>query len=261
MPDGPWICCRQRAGPLVKECRSLRPRLSKDDTPWERQQKNSILIPRGDSSVCRSRVDRLELRLALFGFEGSFYTLTFDDEHLPAKFADVRKVWRSFLRQLDIYNPKWSKDYIYLIEGRHGDRRLHVHLVVRDSDFSPAGIRFLWQRGWVDDEPVLRSKYDSYRRLAKYMNKEATDGITIPVGARTWVCSKSLLAKLPKPEVFHSTTGVIRIPKDARARGTYETRNEFGAYRYGWYIKEQKKALPPEVSDAFDGCRPEPMEI
>ena len=34
MADGPWICVRQRAGPLVKECRALRPRLSKDDDPY-----------------------------------------------------------------------------------------------------------------------------------------------------------------------------------------------------------------------------------
>lgn len=244
MSDGPWICVRQRAGPLVKECRSLRPRLSKNDTPWERQQKNQILLPKGDSSVCRSRVDRLELRLALFGFEGSFYTMTFDDEHLPAKFQDVRKVWRSFLRKMDIWNPDWTRDYIYLIEGRHGDRRLHVHLVVRDSDFAPAEIRYLWGNGNVYDKPVLLSQYDSYRRLARYMNKEATDGVTIPIGARTWVCSKNLLAKLPEPECFRAKSGVIRIPKEAQARGVYQTQNEFGAYRYAWYIqKKQRFAL------------------
>lgn len=232
-----WICCRQRAGPLVKECRSLRPRLSRGDSPWERQQKNQILLPRGDSSICRSRVDRLELRLALFGFEGSFYTLTYSNDYLPESFVDVRKSWRSFLRRLDCLRPDWSRDYIYLIEGRHGDRRYHLHLVLRDSDFSPAEIRHLWGNGWVDDEPVLLGKYDSFRRLAKYMNKEANDGVKIPVGARTWVCSRNLLAKLSPPELFTAKSGTIRIPRDARARGHYQTQNEFGAYQYAWYIK------------------------
>ena len=174
MADGPWICVRQRAGPLIKECRALRPRLSKDDSTWERNQKNHILIPRGDSSVCRSSVDRLELRLALFGFEGSFYSLTFDDEHLPPAFRDVEKVWRSYLYQL----RKWRGcpfDYVYNIEGKHGDHRYHLHLVLRDSDFSPAEVRHLWQRGWVDDEPVLRGPNDSYRRLARYLLKESTE--------------------------------------------------------------------------------------
>ena len=139
-----WTCVRQRAGPLVKECRAIRPRLSSNDTPYERTEKNKILRPPRDSSVCRTRVDRLELRLALFGFEGSTYTLTFDREHEPGRFQDVRRAWRSFLYRL----KKWKKgapfDYVYLIEGRHGDHRYHIHLVLRDSDFSPAEVRHLW---------------------------------------------------------------------------------------------------------------------
>ena len=67
MPKGPWICVRQRAGPLVKECRALRPNYSKTDTPDVRREKAEIKRNSGDSSVCRTRRDRLELRLALFG--------------------------------------------------------------------------------------------------------------------------------------------------------------------------------------------------
>ena len=86
-----WYCVRQRAGPLVKESRSIRPRLSAGDSPWEQAEKNKILRPPRDSAVCRTRVDRLELRLALFGYEGSVYTLTFDREHEPERFQDVRR--------------------------------------------------------------------------------------------------------------------------------------------------------------------------
>ena len=113
-----WYCVRQRAGPLVKECRALRPRLSANDTPYQRNEKNKILRPPRDSSGCRTRVDRLELRLALFCFAGIVYTLTFDPYHLPDRFSDVRKRWRSFLRLLNLWKPNWSRDYIYLIEGR-----------------------------------------------------------------------------------------------------------------------------------------------
>lgn len=239
MDDGPYICVRQRAGPLVKECRAIRPRLSGDDTPFERHQKNSILQPRGDSSVCRTRVDRLELRLALFGYEGSFYSCTFDDEHLPSSFHDVEKIWRAFLYQMKKWHGGKPFDYAYNIEGKHGDHRYHLHLVARDSDFSPAEIRYLWGRGWVDDEPLLRGPGDSYRRTARYMLKESTDGITIPIGKRVCRWSQSLNKKLPPPEKFHAKSGAIRIPKDAMSRGTYQTENEFGMYRYAWYIKQK----------------------
>jgi hypothetical protein len=227
---------RQRAGPLVKECRSIRPRLSTNDSPWERTEKNKILRPPRDSSVCRTRVDRLELRLALFGKEGTVYALTFDREHEPQRFQDVRRAWRSFLYRL----KKWRGrpfDYVYLIEGRHGDHRFHIHLVLRDSDFSPAEVRCLWKFGQdVDDQPLLRYPHDSYRRTARYFNKEATDGIAIPISARTWMCSRSLVKQLPPLECWWDSSGEIPIPKAARSRGVYHTGNEFGQYRYAWYI-------------------------
>ncbi len=128
-----------------------------------------------------------------------------------------------------------------LIEGRHGDHRYHIHLVVRDSDFSPAEVRWLWKLGGVDDEPLLLHPRDSFRRTAKYFNKEATDGITIPISARTWVCSRSLIEKLPPPEKWRDSSGEIPIPKDARCHGTYSTENEFGKYRYAWHIESVGK--------------------
>lgn len=245
--DKRWYCVRQRAGPLVKECRSIRPRLAANDTPWERTEKNKILRPPRDSSVCRTRVDRLELRLALFGYEGSVYTLTFDREHEPERFQDVRLVWRRFLYRL----KKWRGrpfDYIYLIEGRHGDHRYHIHLVLRDSDFSPAEVRHLWRFGSnVDDQPLLRNPWDSYRRTAKYFNKEATDGVTIPIGGRTWVCSRSLVRQLPPVECWRDESGMIPIPANTQRRGTYQTGNQFGEYRYAWYIETRGTTFANDI--------------
>ena len=235
--DRVWYCVRQRAGPLVKECRALRPRLSANDSPFERAEKNRILKPPRDSSVCRSRVDRLELRLALFGHEASFYTLTFHDEHLPDSFREVEGVWKSFLRRQRIWLGR-AFDYIYCIEGKHGDHRYHIHEVVRDHDFCPAEMQRLWGLGWVDDEPLLREPGDSFRRTAKYMTKEATDGVVIPINKRVCRWSQSLNQALPEAERFEAKTGNIRVPKDAYSRGEYRTTNKFGAYRYAWYIKE-----------------------
>lgn len=109
--------------------------------------------------------------------------------------------------------------------------------MLRDSDFSPAEVRCLWKFGQdVDDQPLLRYPHDSYRRTARYFNKEATDGIAIPISARTWVCSRSLVKQLPPLECWWDSSGEIPIPKAARSRGVYHTGNEFGQYRYAWYI-------------------------
>jgi hypothetical protein len=131
--EGRWICVRQRAGPLVKEQRAVRPRLSQYDSPYERAEKNKILRPPRDSGVCRTRMDRLELLLALFGFDGWSYTLTFDEVHLPPSFADVRLCWRRLLYQMKKWHDGVTPDYVYLIEGRHGDHRYLYRPVLRST--------------------------------------------------------------------------------------------------------------------------------
>lgn len=239
-----WYCTRQRAGPLVKECRALRPRLCSGDSPFERCEKNKILQPPRDSAICHSPVDRLELRLALFGWEGTHYTLTFDDDHLPPSFSDARRQWRNFCLKLRRQRPDATFDYMRCIEGKHGDHRYHYHLVLRDSDFSAAEIRNLWPGGEdVDDEPLLRQPRDSYRRLAKYFNKERTDGVVIPIGARPWTCSRSLNAQLPPVERWLDTSGVIEIPDNVFASGRNSVENEFGSYYYAWWIEPKNKCL------------------
>lgn len=90
--------------------------------------------------------------------------------------------------------------------------------------------------GATDDEPLLLGPYDTYRRTAKYWNKEASDGITVPVGARTWVASRSLNAKLPPLEMWRSTSGEIESPQNVRVQGGNQTANEFGVYLYKWWI-------------------------
>ena len=48
------------------------------------------------------------------------------DTSCTGRFQDVRRAWRSFLYRL----KKWKKgvpfDYVYLIEGRHGDHRYYI---------------------------------------------------------------------------------------------------------------------------------------
>lgn len=234
MSDPVWICVRQRAGPLVKECRALRPRLLRSDTAEERRDKMQI-IRSPHSAVCRTRVDRLELRLALFGYRGSHYTLTFSDEYLPPSFAVCRNRLRAFLARVKRWKGDRCVDYIYCIEGRHGDHRYHIHVVFRDEDLSPAEVRYLWRYGEVVDEPVLL-KEGGFRRLAVYFNKEASDGFIIPMGRHPWSCSRGLAQQLPPPERWTDASGVIPVPDAVlwARRGSLD--NDCGAYYYASYI-------------------------
>ena len=179
MSDPIWYCCRQRAGPLVKECRALRPRFSGDDPPEVSAEKTKAKRY-VRTAVNRSSYDRLELRLAEIGWSGTHYVLTFDDEHLPKKREGVKKALAAFLRAVKRWRQKCGKppdfDYIVVIEGLHGDHRYHVHFVCDYYELSPVEIRRLWKYGMVrDEEPVLLDK-QGFRRLAVYFHKERRDG-------------------------------------------------------------------------------------
>lgn len=237
-----WYCTRQRAGPLVKECRALRPRFSPLDDQYTRSEKADFKR-RYRSAVCQTPVDRLELRLGLFGFEGTHYELSFDDEHLPRTFKGVRRVLSNLLKRCKRWRNGRPFDYVYAIEYGTQHCRYHVHLVLRDSEFSPAEVRYLWRQGDVQDFPVLL-KHGGYRRLAKYFNKEPSDGYFLPVGRHKWSCSRTLTAKLPEPETWEDSSGVIRYPRHilwaSSLDGPQNFNNEFGSYYYYSWIEPKK---------------------
>ena len=237
MEDRPWYCVRQRAGPLTKECRAIRPRLSRDDDRGTRRDKNEILRA-PHSAVCRSQADRLELRLALFGYEGVHYTLTYDALHLPRTFREAMATKRAFMARARRFNDGRPFDWVTCIEGLHGDHRYHIHMVLREGEFPPAAVRCLWKAGEVDDEPVLMAE-GGYRRLAEYLTKERTDGIIIPIGRRPWSCSRSLSGRLPPPERWRDESGAIDIPSRVLWARRNQRENDFGAYNYASYIVQK----------------------
>ena len=240
-----WYCTRQVAGPLVKECRALRPRLTSEDDEFVAAEKRRLRKSM-DSAVCHGPVDRLELMLALFGFEGTHYECSFDDEFLSDNFRGVRRRLEAFFRRSKRWRKNVPFDYMYAIEYGSQHCRYHVHMVLRDSEFSPAEVRFLWKYGWVDDSPVLKSD-GGYRRLAKYFCKERSDGFFLPVGRHPWSVSRTLRAKLPPAEKWTDTVGAIDIPDDALWRsspaGAECHSNEWGAYYYYSYIQTKEDFL------------------
>lgn len=238
MENKTWMMVRQRAGPLVKECRYRRPCFLSTDDTHTRAEKNKIVGALRDSSFRRTSTDRLELMLALFGYTGRTYCLTFADEFLPENFAGVRNAWKNFLRALKRHHGS-GFDYIYAIEGKHGDHRYHIHLVLRDEDFNPGCICRYWPGGTIiEHESLLKNKYDTYRRTARYLTKEQTDGVVLPIGARTWVASRSLYQKLPGTEKRRVSSSAITLPSKYLLLNDQKTKNTFGEYNYVSYMEK-----------------------
>lgn len=229
-----YYCTRQRAGSLTKECRSMRPRLSDSDDAWTRSEKNKI-IRSPHSAVCRTPTDRLELRLALFGFHGVMHTLTFSPDNLPSNFSGVRRALRAFLARLRRVHGDKPFDYVYIIEGLHGQHRFHVHLILDENDFSRKAVESLWRLGIVHAEPVLKDS-GGFRRLARYLNKEKADGFMIPVGRHPWSASRTLSAKLPPVERWQDTSMEIPVPPDAVWKTSADVVNDFGEHHFRSWI-------------------------
>lgn len=230
--SGPeWCCICQRAGPFVKA-------FSTDNRRFVKHcHDRSSSCP----ALSGTSLDRLELRLALFGYDGVFYTLTFSDENLPRDLDGAKKIWYSFLKRVQRWRKGVPLDfYVYRVEGLHGDHRLHIHAFLRDSDLPPALVRFLWTWGFVDDEPydekrVLAEK--GYRCLARYFTKERPE-----VGRHPWGDARKLKTLIPPPNIRLSKTGRISIPRGAVLLPFPDDlkKTEWGYYQYVRYL------LPPK---------------
>lgn len=255
----PFYCVRQRAGPLVKECRALRPRLSADDAPWERREKADI-IKAYRSSVCKSPIDRLELHIAVMGWDAWHHVLTFDPQHEPHTFQEVMDCWMSFYRKAKYWHGGKPYDWVRRVEGLHGNHRYHIHAVMRYSDFSPAEVQHLWEPlGMVvESTPVLKVRIvkdrrsgqparileRNFRDLAEYLSKERNDGIIVPTGRHAQSWSRSLHAQLPPVEKWKAEDSRIEIPDGLIWRnGPYGRDNQFGSYYYMDYIEDKTELL------------------
>lgn len=230
-----WRCARQQAGHLVKEFREKRPWHSASATREELEE--MAVIEKARRTVTnRKSVDRVELLLALFGWTGSHHTLTYDNEHLPPTYADVQRSCKAFIKRARRHLNERPFDYIYCIEGRHGDHRYHIHVVLSDEDFSSDDVKALWRNGNIVSEPALKGK-EGYRPLAKYFVKERTDGIIIPINRHPWVASQTLYKRLPPAEIWYTDNGRIDIPDNILfpAHKTYNE-NAYGAFNYASYI-------------------------
>lgn len=244
-----YICIRQRAGPLVKECRGQWPRMSQYDDPFVQERKRSVR--KVQTMFSRGPVRKLELMLALFGYNGTHYVLTFDDAHLPKDFKAVRRVLHAFIKKLKRWRDGKPIDYIYAIEALTTNCRYHIHLVLNDDEFPPAVVQYLWTQGFADDVPLLKWRYTyrgkefkGYYGMAVYLNKERPDGFFIPLGRHPWGVSKALRDKLPDPEQWVDVSNEIAIPDGATVLDyDPDAGNAFGRYSVASYLLPKNSAL------------------
>lgn len=246
MSDRRYVCVSQSAGPFTKAFvtdRAAFVRRSVDATSCE-------IRKRAGPAMSRSTLDKLELRLALFGYDGVFYSLTFAPDQTPRDYLATRNAWDRFLRRLkrwksqqepaDAAPGKGGVDYVYRIERLHDN--WHLHCFLRDRDFPPAVVRWLWDYGESYDVPYdckRVHKEEGYRCLARYFTKEVPE-----VGRHAWGDNRGLSAQLPQPKVTFLKNGQISVPRGAVMLPVKDPGlSQWGVFSYVRYLSPQNSAF------------------
>ncbi len=156
-----------------------------------------------------------------------FLTLTYRPSDLPASRAQATRNLRHFLRNMRALRKRQEVPfkYIYTTEEKHGEARLHHHLVINATARDIETICSLWPYGDVVDVEYIRDR--EYDVLAQYMTKESIEGR--PVGAQMWTGSRNL--QKPKVETWY-------VPDDTALSvpyGCHILEKEEKATGYGFY--------------------------
>lgn len=173
---------------------------------------------------------RLEMLLAAnFTGRDLFITLTYREADLPGKRAEAVKNVRRFLRRFREHRKARGQElkYVYTTEEKHGEARLHHHLVINATEKDLDTIRGLWPHGDVIDMEYVRDR--DYETLALYITKESAAGR--PVGAQMWTASRNLVK--PKVEAcFVPDDTALTVPIGCFIIEREEKQTEFGSYAY-----------------------------
>ncbi len=217
------------AGPLVLEAVYPAPNLR--DSSAVRAGKKSLSSEAQQRMNLKYAYQKLELQIAAnFGVNDLYCTLTYDDEHLPKDRKIATRRMQAFWKKLRTAREKAGKElrYIYVTEGKHGDGRLHHHVLINATGEDYDEIRQLWNYGNVDYVRIRIDRDKNYESIAKYMCKEQREKL----GQRLWSCSRNL--KKPEQETFRvdDDTSILAPPGALVLEDSSDHVTEYGHYRY-----------------------------
>lgn len=222
-----------RAGRLVKTVVYTVPQPR--DGEYARAQKSKITSVARRALNYKTAQGRLEMILAAnFGPKDMFCTLTYRDEDLPSSHAVAKDRVREFLMMLRKQRKREGAalKYVYVTEGKHGDKRYHHHLVINASGAADyETIISLWRYGDIVDVEQIGDH--DYIDVARYITKENAEDK--PVGAQMWTPSKRLIRPTVE-STFIDDNETIQPEPGAHVLEREEKRNEFGTYVYLKYL-------------------------
>lgn len=173
---------------------------------------------------------RLEMLMAAnYSGRDLFVTLTYRDEDLPPSRAEAVERLRKFIKTFRAHRKRNGQalKYLYTTEEKHGEARLHHHLVINGTGADVEVLKSLWPYGDIIDIEYIGAR--GYDELSIYMTKESVAGR--PVGAQMWTASRNMVKPVIESTYVPNDT-LLGVPLGCHILEKEEKVTEFGSYCY-----------------------------
>lgn len=147
-------------------------------------------------------------------------------------YRQLKKYWQAFtarLRRARKRRGAPAPTYAYVLEGCHGDKRLHIHALFAQVDGDIQEFNDLWRYGNAE---IIRIEDVEHRdTMGSYLTKEPRMLGRPHVGSRAF--STSLNCITPHPVSYRVDNSFVYAPPDGyRVVHSEQVNNEFGSFAY-----------------------------
>ena len=213
----------------------------KYDTQQQRAQRSKVTSKAQAASNKKHQVKRLEYLIAANFEQGDrFVTLTYRDSSLPKNRKEARRQLRDAIAQIRAAYKMAGYDlkYIYTTEDKHGDGRIHHHLIISAAPGDIEILRSLWPYGEIDVETLAKYGANRAQELAIYMLKERK-----PNGEQGYTCAKVMTQPVIKTEWIDEDC-TLTAPRGAVILEEGKEVTEWAEYYHLKYIRPAPMAAP-----------------
>lgn len=155
--------------------------------------------------------------------------LTLAPEHETKDYERLRYYWRHFvqrLRRLRKRQGHKSPVYLYVLEGLHGDKRLHIHALFQAEEGMKEAVAQCWSFGLVQAIPIETLEHRD--EVARYIAKEP-----IKLGKHQYTASLNCVKPKRWPAYTIPDGAEPTLPDGyAVVRKSEDYQNKVGSFRY-----------------------------
>lgn len=175
-------------------------------------------------------VDKLLDRVRCNFQRGDWHAvLTLSPEHETKDYERLRYYWRHFVQRLRRLRKKQghkSPVYVYVLEGLHGDKRLHIHALFQAEEGMREAVAQCWGFGFAQFIGIETLEHRD--EIAKYIAKEP-----VKLGKHQYTASLNC-AKPRRYPVYTIADGErIAIPEGyAVVSQSEQYENDVGTFQY-----------------------------